>query len=274
MLWAARRCLGLLDPRSGLRLVRLEGMNPADVPDEDDQFLGCDLSEYFGSDRLATAERVVLTQLKYSVLHPGTRGTAARLNTSERATGASVVKRLAQLFARLGEEIDAEERLSKVTIALVSNQPIDPELEQALDAARGALRDRGPGTYAGIAFARLPVKRRDLLDKLRHASGLSSGDFTDFVRVLDLGGCGAGTRLLQRLQLGTELSALTPDGVQATPNLVQLMYSCMMPDAAGEAGLRAHDVLVALGASGPRSVLPFPPRVAEPAVRVLTRQAR
>src|SRR2546429_9633983 len=87
MLWAARRCLGLLDPRSDLQLVRLEGMNPADVPDEDDQFLGCDLSEYFGSDRLATAERVVLAQLKYSVLHPGARWTAARLSSAKRAKG-------------------------------------------------------------------------------------------------------------------------------------------------------------------------------------------
>jgi hypothetical protein len=249
-------------------------MNPADVLDEDDEFLGCDLSEYFGSDRLASAERVVLTQLKYSVLHSTTRWTVARLSAAKRANGASVVKRLAQMFARLGEEIDAKERLSKVTIALVSNQPIDPKLAQALDAARSALRDRGPGTYAGTAFAGLPATQRDALTKLRDASGLSSGDFTDFVRVLDMGECGSGSRLLQRLELGKELSALAADGVHATPNVVQLMYTCMMPEAAGHAGLRAHDILVALGASGSRSVFPYPPRVVEPAIHVPTRQAQ
>ncbi|WP_441178115.1 hypothetical protein [Micromonospora sp. SD12] len=273
MLWAARRCLALLDPRSGLQLVRLEGMNPADVPDEDDQFLGCDLSECYGSDRLVSAERVVLTQLKYSVLHASTPWTAARLSSVKRRGGASVIKRLAEMFARIGRETDAEKRLAKLTIALVSNQPIDAGLRSALAAARAALNGRRPGTYAGTAFTSLSATERDLLGKLRQASGLSSGDFTDFVRVLDVDGCGSGSRLLQRLELGKELSALAPDGVQATPNLVQLMYSCMMPEAAGQAGLRAHDLLVALGASGTRSLFPFPPRITEPAMRVRTRQA-
>jgi hypothetical protein len=108
LLWAARRALALVDPRSDLRLVRLEGLTPADAAEEDDRFLGVDLSEYYGGEDLLAASRVVVTQLKYSVRHPERRWTAARLVApSSRGQGresrqrASVLRRLADIFSGL-----------------------------------------------------------------------------------------------------------------------------------------------------------------------------
>src|SRR4051812_23884619 len=79
ILWAARRTLALLDPRDPLTVVRIEGLGPDDASDDDDRFLGCDLSEYDGGSSVATATAVRLVQLKYSTLHAAKRWTAADL---------------------------------------------------------------------------------------------------------------------------------------------------------------------------------------------------
>jgi hypothetical protein len=71
VLWAARRALRLLDPRLGLQRIVMEGVTPLErVDSEADGFLGVDLTEYFGGNNLAEADRVVTTQLKYSTRHP------------------------------------------------------------------------------------------------------------------------------------------------------------------------------------------------------------
>jgi hypothetical protein len=125
-LWAARRLLALVDPASDLRLVRLEGPTPEEVPDEDDRFLGVDLIEYVGGDSSKSATRVVVSQLKYSTLHADRAWTVARLcRQRRRATNSSVIRRLADAWKGLAEGQSVD-----VVVALVSNQPVAQELAE------------------------------------------------------------------------------------------------------------------------------------------------
>src|SRR3954447_22549056 len=88
VLWAARKAAALLS-RSELRRVVLEGLTPPDEAIADpNELLGVDLAEYFAGETFQTAERVVLSQLKYSSRNPEPPWTAARLARPTRNGGA------------------------------------------------------------------------------------------------------------------------------------------------------------------------------------------
>jgi hypothetical protein len=254
--------------------MRLEGLTPTDAADEDDRYLGCDLSEYYGGQTLVTASRLVVTQLKYSVKHSRRAWSAARL-AAKGSAGASPLRRLADMFTGLVEDSDTLTVVSKVSIALVSNQPAGTNLLTALAAAREALTDEPLGAQAGRVFARLSEHHRRVLSTLRTASGLTSGRFTDFVRVLDLSECDTDSRALQALTLQGEASAfLVGPARPGVIGLVELMRRQMLPETAGDRGLCRADIIVALGASGERSLFPYPSYVSKPARLVPTAQPK
>jgi hypothetical protein len=77
-LWAARRCLQLLAPLSGIVAITIEGTSPLEVSREGGVEEGeekIDVAEYHGSQDLAHATLVRYIQLKHSTLrqaHPWT----------------------------------------------------------------------------------------------------------------------------------------------------------------------------------------------------------
>ena len=114
LLWAARRALLLLDPRSGLQRVVMEGVTPlARVDPEDSGLLGVDLTEYFGGNNLTEADRVVTTQLKYSTRHPEQAWTDARLR--ERGSS-SVLRRLANVYKTFAGEHGRAEVIRRLNV--------------------------------------------------------------------------------------------------------------------------------------------------------------
>lgn len=83
--WAARQCLELLLPGSGLAAVSIEGSSPEDpgaageqaADDGDDDPTGeyvVDIAEYYGDAVPDRASRVVYRQLKHSTEHPDQPG--------------------------------------------------------------------------------------------------------------------------------------------------------------------------------------------------------
>jgi hypothetical protein len=266
LLWAARRALALLDPRSSLCLIRLEGLNPVDVVENDDRFLGVDLAEYFGGPSLTTASEVVVTQLKYSVRHPERSWSAARLGATKHPRGASVVRRLADIFAGLVEEEDGdvEAVVRTVRIRLVSNQRAAPAILTALARAQSTLNDLPVGTSTGRFSRSLTPKHRAVIQQLQGRSGLQSAMFSDFLRVLDLSGCGEDSRALQRVRISEQLGRLiVGPHTHGLPALVELMRSQVLPEASDTAGIGRADILAALGVANEEDLLPAPPRFEE-----------
>ncbi len=268
LLWAARRALALLDPRSALQLVRLEGLNPADAEEGDDHFLGVDLTEYYGGRTLADAARVATAQLKYSVKHPDRAWTAARLAARPRKGGTPVVRRLAEIFSGLideGQGGGGQAAIGKISIQLVSNQPAARDLIAALRSVQEALADLPFDTETSRATRSLTTEAKDLIVQLQHASGLPSARFSAFLRVLDLSACGSDPRSLQRIRLSQELGTLIVgphrDGLAA---LLEFVRSQVLPEAATSPGIDRSDVLAALGTPSADDFLPAPPRFRTP----------
>jgi hypothetical protein len=273
VLWAARRALQLIDPGDTLTAIKIEGLSPDDADDDDDRYLGCDASEYHGGDNVDSAQQIRLVQLKYSTKKPTTAWTAARL-ANKPTQGQPIVVRLAAMFAAIRNDYGPDVALRKTTIALVSNQPVAPSLGDALSEAKQELARRAPGYATARLLGKLPTVHREPLKRLWTSSGLTSGVFTDFLRVLDLSGCGVNSRQLQALSLSTDVaSVLVGNHLPGVLGLRQLMHQQMMPEHAQDPPLKEADIIAALGASGSRSLFPYPSLVELPADHVPTGQA-
>lgn len=237
----------------------MEGVTPLErVDSEDDGFLGVDLTEYFGGNNLAEADRVVTTQLKYSTRHPGQAWTDARLR--ERGSS-SVLRRLANVYKTFADEHGRAEVIRRLNVRLLSNQPAEEGLLAASTAARKELTGLGTAEVkTAVLLKRLSSQQAEILRRLHNASGLRSVEFTDFLRVFDLSGCGEEGRLVQRLRLVQELTPLvTNDPVEGLRNLKEVIEREAQPETAGSVGLTKVDVLAALGVGREDDLFPAPP---------------
>ncbi|MGA9768583.1 MAG: hypothetical protein WBV94_06060 [Blastocatellia bacterium] len=281
LLWAARRAVRLLDPSSDLRRVLVEKVSPSDeLPPTsgEDYFLGVDLSEYYGGEDFQTAIHVVASQLKYSTRHPSRAWTASRLCAAGTNKSASVVRRLADIYKGYVAAACREDVVTKLTIRLVSNQPVDAKLRAALDAAQKVLSANGTSTTqvaAANLVKKLSIGYRTVIEHLRSKAGLSSTEFTDFLRVLDLSGCGEEARTFQRLRLIQELApSVSASPVAALRNLRELVEREAQPEGRNSLGLTEADVIAALEVSHKDDLFPAPSHLKLPEKFIGTSDAR
>ena len=263
VLWAARRALKLLDRRLGLKRIVVEGVTPLeDVDSEDEGFLGVDMTEYLGGDNFTEADRTIATQLKYSTRNPDTAWTASRMVSggSKSAKGQSVVKRLADIYKTFASGHSRVEVLRKLRVRLVSNQSLAGNLQAALIAAQTVLAEKeNARVRSADLFKVLPPHSADLMKRLHLGAGLRSSEFTDFLRVLDLTGCGEEGRIRQEIHLIQELApSVTKDPVESLRRLKDLIVSEALPEAVSSPGLSRSDVLAALGVGSEEALFPAP----------------
>jgi hypothetical protein len=166
-LWAARRCLGLLSPTSGLVAVTIEGASPSEIPSEEPIEEGeevIDVAEYYGSEEFTRATAIRYIQLKHSTLRTTDPWTWSGLEKTLRG----FAKRYEVLRQRSGAGAFA----GKVEFWFHSNRPIGTnETETVKDIANGTL-------------ARHP----DGLAKLEKFAGLSGPELAAFCGLLRLDG--------------------------------------------------------------------------------------
>jgi hypothetical protein len=275
ILWAARQVVQLLDPRSGLCQVVMEGVSAVDaesLENTEDLFLGVDLSEYYGGEDFLTATQVVASQLKYSTRHPTQAWTASRLCSIRKKGQASVIRRLADVYKGFVLLRNSrEEVIGKLSIRLVSNQPAANNLQTALSNAQEVLKTNAVSTQIQTdrLLKQLPAQDQDVIKALQDGTGLTSGEFTDFLRILDLSTCGEEARGFQRLRLIQELGpSVSNNPTAALRDLCDLIRCEALPEKERSKGLSEHDVLAALGVYDKEALLPAPSKV-QPAKHIV-----
>lgn len=273
VLWAARRAVHLLNPQSDLRRVFVEKLSAVDeaLSDSDeDLFLGVDISEYFGGDTFASATHIDVSQLKYSTRHPEQTWTASRLTQTNRSV--SVIRRLAAVYQGYAQNHSRDEVVRKLRIRLISNQPAAADLQAALFAAQKILIEK---PLKGVALIReLQPEHQSVIQTLSNNVPFSKADFSDFLRVFDLSGCGEASRQRQRLELIKELAPqVSNDPVATLRPLCDLIRSEAMPERASSNGLTEHDVLAALEVSNRENLFPAPAEFQSIARLIETRDA-
>ena len=169
--WALREALKLLNFKSPLIAMTVEGVR--DAPDTDDKanWDGVDCALYFDEEQMPEQSRIELIQLKYSVASPAKRWTPTRFCRSTRKTGSnSVARRLADAFQASCKRKPFRWIRKTVSVRLVSNQPISKTLTTQIE--KGA-----NGTLRGKAYK-----------TLKAATGLSKPMFKLFCEQLELRG--------------------------------------------------------------------------------------
>ena len=269
VLWAVRRVLALLDPTSGLERVVMEDLTPLPLEGVDQNLLlAADLTEFYGGSDLGSADRVVVSQLKYSHRHPERAWTAARLAARGSRGQKGVVARLADLYAGVAKTGSREDVIGRLEIRLVSNMPCGPTLATALAAARCWLADHPNRAGRAALLAALNASDREQIERLSAASGLRSFAFADFLRVLDLSHTGASGRSDQELRITRALADhVMTDLRYASLAVADLVRQRGGPDQVGRP-IEAVDVLAALDVHSRFDLLPSPPRFAPPVHRV------
>ena len=251
-LWALRQALALLDHDTGLTAVTVEGLRAEDESGTPtDTWDGVDCALYYGGDHAASATRIVVAQLKYSAANPDQPWTVARLTqSSNRKRDNSVIGRLAKAFAglkRIRPDLVAN---GNVVVRLVSNQPVDPAVFNALSGQ--STLDQKPKRKSRPQSARAA---------LIAASGLPDEDFETFARALDLSECGRGSRFALEERVLATIAEWTEDDARAALNdLMRSVRRAMMPEAKGELITR-QSVLLWIGFSDERALFPCPPTI-------------
>lgn len=273
-LWAAHRLVQLLDPRSRLCRVKIEGVGPRDVgrSRRGDEFLAVDLTEYYGGDDFASAAETVVSQVKYSTRNPGREWTIGRL--CERGQGQRpLVQALAAVYRgfRQGTGGDIAGRL---WIRLVSNQPLAPAVVRVTETARAVYRNDPQCTMHALR-ARLPNGLRASLDRLLAASKLPAAMQMDFLICLDFGRCGLAALEFQRLALSRHLAASFPGQANvAAERLIGIVRRAALPDAEAHPGIGLDDLLAYFSVTSQRRLLPCPSLLEGPEKTVPTEDAR
>ncbi len=250
ILWAVSRCLKLIDPASQLTAVLIEDVSPSDRAGAGPRvFLTADVTQYYGGDSFASADRVEISQLKYSHRHPELAWTAARLAPAGQDASKSTLGKLASAFGHLVAQHGRESVVDKLSLQLVSNQPVSGLLHETVSASQALLSEHPRIHNTAALEVRLANGRqRDELKRLHLRSGLKSREFVDFLQVLDLAQTGVADRFGQQARIVQTLGRhVLGDLDSELNNLYQLVQSQAMPETSGHCGLKRPDILARLG---------------------------
>jgi len=245
-LWALRQALALLNPRTRLVAVAVEGLRAEDehgVPTN--TWDGVDCAFYFEGNDVGSAKRVVIDQLKYSSANPEKTWTVSRLtSTSNKKGDNSVIARLAKVFGSLSRMRPDLVASGDLKLRLVSNQRINPAVTKAL-------------AQNGTAGKRSDKEKKDRA-ALLSASGLTDAEFDSFSGTLDFSACGSRSRFATEEKVLLTIASWTEDDARlSVDHLMRFIRRMMMPESKGEVVTR-ESILAQLSFSDPGALFPCP----------------
>ena len=259
-LWVVRHALTMLDPRSELSAIEVEGVSSNN--DKGNFWNGVDCTLLFGGDTLPDAERVEIQQLKYSASNATRKWTVARACAGKngKPTG-SLIHRLGEAFqglntARRDKELDSNK------ITLVTNQPVSHELIEVLALARNKVP---------AVFKKAWKPGGAKLHRLVHASGLSPAEFKRFATVMDCQGNVGSRFAIEDAILSAIAGWNDVEFQEAATRLRGFVRNRMLPESAGEK-ITKQNVLIQFGVSDERAIFPCPPAL-KPVSRLVSREA-
>lgn len=257
-LWALQQVLGLLEPKTDLKAVGVEGVRIQSEPLHADQptWGSVDCTLYYGGTTLETADRIDFAQLKYSAANPETDWSVARLtaNTAKKGNN-SIIRKMANDFRSARARM---RQCARLNVRLISNQGLSTGLKNAF-----GVRWSGPLKNSGIDQATI-----EDLNRLHAASGLSVAEFQDFLETLDFNECGSDSRFAVRERVMAALIGLLGQDVSSEMRDLQVrVRELMLPERVREV-ITEKDVLLWFGLSGRDGLFPCPPdiRIPEQAV--------
>lgn len=225
-LWAARRALRLLDPKSSLVALTIEGASATEMGSQPSVEEGeeiIDIAEYYGSNEFEHATAVRYMQLKHSTLHAETAWPPSGLQKT--------IEGFAKRYKELLQRFPAEILHTKLELWFVTNRPVSTSFSE---------------TITDMANQHPPRHPNDLT-KLKKFTGLEAQALMRFCQMLHIEERQDGY-WEQRNILLRESSGYLPDlDTQAPLNLKELITRKALSESASDPAITRMDVLRALG---------------------------
>ncbi|MBK8566867.1 MAG: ATP-binding protein [Saprospiraceae bacterium] len=236
VLWAIRKCFGLLNfEDNGLKAITVEGVEPKNASKLDPlgtKLLGVDIAEYFGGENFNEAQKVVISQLKYSTRRTSENWTFSKLYAGKKSgsTDGSVVHRFSQIYKTFVGEFGRDLVQKKLSIKLVSNRKISPTQKQIIIDIQRYIEKKKSKINLKTILNEFPNRQVEL-NKLLSATRLKPNEFLDFLRLLDFEDCGTDSNYFQELKI---IEALRNVGIlnpQQNDSLYRMLLRKMLPEA-------------------------------------------
>ena len=267
MLWAMSLCLRMLQPESRLQRIVIEDVAPLDREGASARaFLTADVTEYYGGDDFETAERVVVSQLKYGQRSRDQNWIASLLAPKNLPISQTVLGKLTDAYSAYQQRYGSTKVADKLRMRFVSNRPCSPRLLDLLRHCRSFTRDtEGLPSFVQIS-GDLNADALRTLTLLSSRSGLDDDCFASFTQLLDFEQTGGGDRFDHEARIARTLqSHVLSDRKNAFRALYDLVRRQALPEAEGSGGISREDVLGAFEIYDELDLCPCPSRIERPA---------
>lgn len=268
ILWAIKKSLDLLNfDENGLKALGIEGVEKSlsnKIDPHGEKLLGIDLIEYHGGENFSEANKVVISQLKYSTRRTSENWTLYQLykGKKNKSHKGSIIHRLASIYKTLLTEFGRDLVLQKVKIKLISNRDINPtQIKTVLDVQKKlSLTSKNKLSFNKI-LKNLP-KYRNGFENLFKASELNTTEFSDFLALLDFDDCGASSRDLLEKELIMAISNTSVSSRHQFDSFARLIWKKMMPESKSNTRITLIDVIANLGFNNGslENIFPVPQR--------------
>jgi hypothetical protein len=228
--------------------VKIEGVSLSEGTSVRSGELGIDTAEYWGSEDVKEADKVIYYQHKHSTTRADQPLGAADLGEP--------LRYFAERYSKFVAELGADAVARRFSFVLVTNRPISKNVVKAVAAAR----DGDPGRLEGGPLKAYNRLAKDLASKEKPATKkksaetkkpaedgrLPDAELCAFLRLVDIPGNEPG-RASQAEVLGRELAAFVPDfNPDLTLRLAQLVRNEALPEARNNPPIRREKLLAVL----------------------------
>ncbi len=178
--YVVRRMLDMLHPRSSLKCIVMEGVNQKDLKSTHDIYI-VDVSEYIGGDNFQLADKVIISQLKYSYANATQNWTLTELCRNEKDNSGnpkpqtSLIGELANLFKKYLEEY-GETETRKLQLQIFTNRPLQGDLAIHLEKIQNELDGKTVDQlqYTLSQLAQNNNEIEEILNQFRDAAGFAT----------------------------------------------------------------------------------------------------
>ncbi|PZX93153.1 AAA family ATPase [Flavobacterium aquariorum] len=251
VLWTLKKSLNLLNfDDNGLKAIYIEGVEQnlaTKIDATGEKLLGVDLLEYYGGEKFIEAEKIIISQLKYS-----TRRIKQNINFSELYKGkksgntdGSIIHRFSTIYKTLIDEFGEELVLKKVQIKLISNRSFNKSQIKLIEDSQELLANKKSISFEN--FNKTIKIYKESFKSIFKATNLSKIEFLGFLKLLDFSECGENSRNELEQGLIIAISNTSVTSKNQFNSLYKLIWNKMMPESKENTKITYVDIIANLG---------------------------
>ncbi|MGH2308074.1 hypothetical protein ACRCD8_09900 [Aliarcobacter sp. ERUVET-8] len=248
LIWTARRTLQLLNSKSDLVAVAIEGISKEEEYTNEKSLLSIDTAEYYTSENVKQASKIKYYQLKYSTKESTKEWKASELSPRKKSIAKGIIQSFSKNFKENIDKYGIAFVLKKYEYYFVTNRPIDVNIKKLLKLNKeNKLEDHNKEFTKEI---------KTIYKRFYEDSGLQKVEFHAFLLIFDFLDI-EDSRYCQQQKYNHEINNFIPSfDMDVSIKLKELINSRAMPEYENDPVIRKETVFLAFGITKLEDILP------------------